>query len=80
MKIEEALEIINNINFYSCFTNEKQDEAFNMAYRALLLFSDYKKEIKVLELKKGDHLAHVIANQFRQEIEKLEGSGDNGKQ
>jgi len=51
-----------------------------MAFKALLLFSDYKKEIKVLERKKGDHLAHVLANQFRLEIEKLEGSGDNGEQ
>lgn len=39
---------------------------------------DYKKYIKVLERIKGDRLAHVIANQIRIEIEKLEGSGDNG--
>ena len=80
MKIEEALEIINNTNFHSCFTNEKQDEALDMAIGALLLFQVYKREIKVLERKKGDYLAHVIASTYRKEIEILEGSGDNGKQ
>lgn len=74
MKIEEALEIINNTNFYSCFTNEKQDEAFNMAVRALLLIQDHKKDIKMLDRMKGDHIAEVIANSFWYEIEKLEGS------
>lgn len=39
---------------------------------------DYKKYIKVLERIKGDRLAHVIANQIRIEIEKLEGGAKNG--
>lgn len=85
MTIEEALEIINNTNFYSCFTNEKQDEAFNMAVKALVLFEGYKRDIKVLERKKGDHLAQVIINCFKNDIDILErnileGSGDNGEQ
>lgn len=80
MKIEEALEIISNTNFYTCFTNEKQDEAFDMAIGALLLFQTYKRDIKVLERRKGDHLAQIITNYFRKEIEILEGSDDNGKQ
>lgn len=80
MTIEEALEIINNTNFYSCFTNDKQDEAFDMAIGALVLFQGYKRDIKVLERIKGDHLAHIIANYFKKEIEILEGSDDNGEQ
>lgn len=80
MKIEEALEIINNTNFYSCFTNEKQEEAFDMATKALALFEGYKRDIKVLERKKGDQLSHIIANYFRKEIEIMEGSDDNGEQ
>lgn len=80
MTIEEALQIISSTNFYSCFTNEKQDDAFDMAIGALMLFKIYKKEIKELERIKGDHLAHVIANCFRHEIEILEGSGNNGEQ
>lgn len=77
MKIEEALEIINNTNFYSCFTNDKQDEAFDMAIAALVLFQGYKRDIKVLERIKGDHLAQIISNFFRKDIEILEGSEDN---
>ena len=78
MNIEYALYIIETTNYYTCFSSEEHDEAFDMAYRALKLFRDYKKEIKDLERIKGDRLAHVIANQFRIEIEKLEGSGDDG--
>lgn len=79
MTIEEALEIINNTNFYSCFMNEKQEEAFNMATKALVLFHGYKKETEVLERIKGDFVAEVIANYYRADIEKLEGSGENEK-
>lgn len=79
MTIEEALEIINNTNFYSCFTNEKQEEAFDMATTALVLFEGYKRDVKILDRKKGDHLAQAIANCFKKDIEILEGSGDNGK-
>lgn len=78
MKIEEALEIINNTKF--CFTNEKQDKAFDMAIGALLLFLTYKREIKVLQRKKGDHIAQTIANLFANDIDILEGSDDNGEQ
>ena len=85
MTIENALEIINNTNFYSCFTNEKQDEAFDMAVTALVLFQGYKRDVKVLERKKGDHLAQVIVNYYKNDIDILErnileGSGDNGEQ
>lgn len=80
MKIEEALVIITNTNFYSCFTNEKQDEAFYMAVRALSLICVHKNYIKSLDRMKGDHIAQVIANTFRREIEILERSGDNGEQ
>lgn len=51
-----------------------------MAIGALLLFQTYKRDIKVLERTKGDHLAQIITNYFRKEIEILEGSDDNGKQ
>lgn len=80
MTIEEALEIINNTNFYSCFTNEKQKEAFDMATKALVLFEGYKRDIKVLQRKKGDHLAQAIINCFSNDIDILERSCDNGKQ
>lgn len=76
MKIEEALEIINNTNFYNCFTDKKQDEAFDMAIGALLLFQTYKREVKVLQRKKGDHIAQVLANCFGNDIDILEGSDD----
>lgn len=77
--IEEALEIIKNTNFYSHFTNEKQEEAFEMATNALMLFQDHKKDIKVLENIKGDYVAHLIAKMFRDEIDLLEGGGNNGE-
>lgn len=79
MKIEEALKIIGDTNFYSCFANEKQDEAFDMAVCALMIFRDHKRDIKMLERMKGDHIAQVTANVFRREIEIIEGSADNGK-
>lgn len=78
MIIEEAIKIIDNTNFYKYYTNTNQDQAFDMAFRALKLFRDYKKEVKELENIKGDRVAHVIANQFRIEIEKLEGGAKNG--
>lgn len=77
MKIEEALEIINKTNFYSCFTDEKQDEAFDMAFKALVLFQCYKRDIKVLQRKKGDHIAQAIVNCFANDIDILEGSCNN---
>lgn len=78
MTIEEALKIIDNTNFYSCFTNEKQDEAFAMAYRALTMFRDYKEELKQLHLMK-DHTAEAMAAIFDNEIKKIEeGDGRNG--
>lgn len=80
MTIEEALEIIENTNFYTHFTNEKQEEAFSMATGALMLFQDHKKDIKVLEKIKGDYVAHLTAKMFRDEISVLEWSGDNGEQ
>lgn len=79
MKIEEALKIIGDTDFYSCFANEKQDEAFDMAVCALRLFQDHKKEIQMLERMKGDHIAQVIANAFKREIEIIEGRADDGE-
>lgn len=80
MTIEEAIEIINNTNFYAHFTNEKQDEAFTMAFEALVLLQDHKKDIKVLEKIKGDYVAHLTAKMFSDEISLLERSRDNGEQ
>lgn len=78
MTIEEALEIIDNTNFYTSFTNEKQDEAFNMAYRALKQFKGYKEEVRKLQLIK-DHTSTALCCIFSNEIAIVEGSGDNGK-
>lgn len=78
MTIEEALEIIDNTNFYSYFTTEEQDEAFDTAFRALKCFRDYKEELKKLHLLK-DHTAEALAAIFDNEIKKIEeGSGDDG--
>lgn len=78
MTIENALNIIDNTNFYSCFTNTEQDEAFDMAYRALTLFGDYKEEVKKLHLMK-DHTAEALAAIFEKEIKKIEeGSREDG--
>lgn len=78
MTIENALNIIDNTNFYSCFTNTKQDEAFDMAYRALTLFRDYKEEVKKLHLMK-DPTAEALSAIFDKEIKKIEeGSGVDG--
>lgn len=71
MNIEYALYIIESTNYDAQFTNEEKNEAFDMAYRALKLFSDYKKEVKQLHLMK-DHTAQAIAAIFDNEINKLE--------
>jgi hypothetical protein len=78
MKIEEALDIIDSTNFYTTFANEKQDEAFNMAYRALKRFGKYKEEVRDLQLIK-DHTSTALCCIFSNEIAIVEGSGDNGK-
>lgn len=69
MTIEEALEIIDNTNFYVHFTNGKQDEAFDMAYRALKMFEDHKKILITLDRMKGDHIAQIISSTYHEEIE-----------
>lgn len=79
MNIEYALYIIESTNYYSCFTNEEQDEAFEMAYKALTIIRDHKLCLKNLNRMKGDHIAQITANIFKDEIDKLERSGDNGK-
>ena len=80
MTIEEALEIIDSTNFYTCFTNEKQDEAFQMAQRALKKFSKYREDCKILEKRKGDHVGTLLCGIFTTEIKEVEeGSGDNEK-
>lgn len=76
MTIEEAIEIIDNTNFYSCFTNTNQDVAFDMALRALKMFRDYKEEVKKLHLMK-DHAAEAIATIFDNDIKKIEGERKN---
>lgn len=76
MKIEEAIEIIEKTLFYTSFTNDKQDEAFNMAYHALTMFKDYKEDIKKLQLMK-DHASIVLVGILTHEIAQLEGSDDN---
>lgn len=79
MTIEEALTIINNTNFYSHFSNEKQDEAFDMAFRALKQFNEIKEDVRQLRLMK-DHTSIVLACMFSNLISQVEdGSGDNGK-
>lgn len=79
MKIEEALKIIGDTDFYSCFANEKQDEAFDMAVCALRLFQDQKKEMRMLERMKGDPMAQVIAKAYKSEIEIIEGRAADGE-
>lgn len=79
MTIEEALTIIDNTNFYTCFTNTEQDEAFDMAYRALTMFRDYKKELKRLQLIK-DQASIVVTAIISNEIAQLEeGSAEDGE-
>lgn len=80
MTIEEAEEILKTTNYSSFFANEAEKRAFYMAYRALQLIYNHKKLIKVLDRMKGDHIAQVISNTYKEEINLLEGSGDNGKQ
>ena len=77
MTIEEALEIIDNTNFYTSFTNTEQDEAFGMAYRALTMFRDYKNDLKDLQLMK-DHASIVVSCLLSNEISQLEEGGKNG--
>ena len=77
MTIEEALEIIDNTNFYTSFTNTEQDEAFDMAYRALTMFRDYKNDLKDLQLMK-DHASIVVSCLLSNEISQLEEGGKNG--
>lgn len=77
MSIEDALNIIDNTNFYSCFTNTEQDEAFGMAYRALTMFRDYKKDLKELQLMK-DHASIVVSSLLSNEISQLEEGWENG--
>lgn len=60
MNIEEALEIINQTNFYSYFTNEKQEEAFEMALKALSRSEKPNKWIPVSERLPKDHDWYVI--------------------
>ena len=75
MKIEDALNIIDNTNFYTSFTNTEQDEAFAMAYRALTMFRNYKEDIKKLQLMK-DHASIVLTCILSNEIAQLEEGGE----
>lgn len=76
MTIEDALNIIDNTNFYTHFTNSEQDEAFDMAYRSLTMFKNYKEDIKNLQLMK-DHASVVLTCILTHEIAQLEGSDDD---
>lgn len=73
MKIEEALEEINSTNFYSHFTNAKQDEAFNTAYKSLVLCGEMKKDVIMLK-ELSDPIAHKIAAIFESKLETIEES------
>lgn len=75
MTIEEAIEIINNTNFYSCFTSEKQDTAFKMALYALSTYAGIKEDLPQLE-DLGDSVAMQISSAYEEiitEIEKIGG-------
>lgn len=75
MTIEEAIEIINNTNFYSCFTNEKQDKAFEMALFSLSTYAGIKEDLQQLE-SLDDPVAVQISALYRgviTEIEKIGG-------
>lgn len=72
MKVEEAIKIIEETNFYSCFNSPDQDEAFEMALRALKKFSKYREDCKILEKRKGDHVGTLLCGIFTTEIKEVE--------
>ena len=77
MKIEEAIEIIDSSNFYNCFDNDKQDEAFYTAYKALGEWLRIKEEAIDLGKTKGDHAAIVLSNYVLSQVEKIENTCKN---
>lgn len=72
MKVEEAIKIIEETNFYSYFNSPDQDEAFQMALRALKKFCEYRKACKILEKKKNDHVGTILCGIFSTEIKEVE--------
>ena len=75
MTIEEAIEIINSTNFYSCFTNEKQDKAFDIALFALSTYAGIKEDLQQLE-SLDDPVAVQISAAYRGVITEIEKKGE----